>query len=221
MKTKTLLFSILLALGAGSASAQVDWERPVIEDCLAASTEITLANGEAVPIEQIDRDDAVLAGDGRERDVSQQLAGRKVKAHDMIALRDDDGHKLILTGAHPVMTPDRGPVRADELEVGDIVFSENGQSRLIEVEEGLVRTRVYNLALDNAEGLRNEMGSTMYANGILVGDGLMELGLGFSPLRSAGNGPHVPQSESIICTCDDPGYNNTYCNYMCDLYGRP
>lgn len=91
-------------------------------------------------------------------------------------LFDEDGHDLLLTKTHPVMTADRGIVQAGSLKVGDAVVTEHGIRRLMHVARVEYNRGVYNFALGTAEELATVglEGRTMFADGFLVGDDRMQ-----------------------------------------------
>jgi hypothetical protein len=72
------------------------------------------------------------------------------------------------------MTSDQGVLWAEELTVGSKVFTDTGISTLVKVSREMYRDNVYNLKLDRSHIKDQAKGSTMYANGFLVGDLAMQ-----------------------------------------------
>ena len=145
--------------------------------CLAEGTKVTMSDGSSKKIEDIDNTCFVQAGETK---LKSQVIGTSIGHHESKAeghrgvyqLRLEDGKALILTGRHPVMTPN-GAVVACHLNSGDVVFVEDGRSTVEECEKIEWSGMFHNLGLakPNNESLtgRDSLNS-FYANGILVGD---------------------------------------------------
>lgn len=145
--------------------------------CLAEGTQVNLADGRTLKIEDIDNTCYVEAG---EKKLKTQVIGTSIGHHESKAggirgvyqLKLEDGKVLTLTGRHPVMTPN-GAVVACHLNSGDVVLVEDGQSTVEECEKIEWSGMFHNLGLakPNNESLtgRDSLNS-FYANGILVGD---------------------------------------------------
>ncbi|WP_223748766.1 Hint domain-containing protein [Myxococcus sp. XM-1-1-1] len=143
--------------------------------CLAAGTQVKLAGGKSAPIERIAQGARVVTdGSGQALRVADTTVG--TESIEMVRLRDDVGHDLLLTGTHPVMTPDRGVVWAEELKVGNRVLTDSGISTLVKADREMFAGAVHNLKLDRSslQEKREAKGSTLYANGFLVGDVTMQ-----------------------------------------------
>ncbi|WP_309894442.1 Hint domain-containing protein [Archangium sp.] len=163
--------SVTLASTPGGTSKFVCMPKIQISySCLAKGTQVKLAGGKSAAIETIAKGSEVLTdGSGVALGVADTSVG--IERIPMVRLKDAAGHNLLLTTSHPVMTPDRGVVWAEELAVGDKVMTETGVSTLVKASRETYNGTVHNLKLANSASTR---GSTMYANGFLVGDLAMQ-----------------------------------------------
>ncbi|ETW99039.1 MAG: hypothetical protein ETSY2_41675 [Candidatus Entotheonella gemina] len=142
------------------------------QGCLAAGTDILMANGSLKAIETFKADggEMVETGAGQPREVLGSSHGIEPKP--MVLLQTEVGQELMLTETHPVMTPE-GPVMAMDPKVGQMVRTSGEPVKLSNIERVPYQGKVYNLRLGK---LRNPEGSQsdMYANGILVDDSEMQ-----------------------------------------------
>lgn len=145
----------------------------VIAGCLPAGTAIRTADGKTKAIEAFQGygDEKVRSQSG-DRAVSAVTWGSEEKP--LVSIRDDKGHALLLTEAHPVIT-NRGVVMASALKQGDVVQTEAGPAALVEVSRktSAQPVPVHNLRVGSQEEAAKGA-NTFYANGILVGDQLMQ-----------------------------------------------
>lgn len=143
----------------------------IVYSCLAKGTQILMADGKTVNIEKIAKGSKVVAdGSGVALSVTDVSVG--IERIPMVRIQDDAGHELLMTTSHPVLTPDRGVVWAEELTVGSKVLTRSGPRTLVTVKRELYHDQVYNLKLDTSTLAQKTFpeGSSMYANGFLVGD---------------------------------------------------
>jgi hypothetical protein len=143
----------------------------IVYSCLAKGTQILMADGKTVNIEKIAKGSKVVAdGSGVALSVTDVSVG--IERIPMVRIRDDAGHELLMTTSHPVLTPDRGVVWAEELTVGSKVLTRSGPRTLVTVKREMYHDQVYNLKLDTSTLAQKTVpeGSSMYANGFLVGD---------------------------------------------------
>lgn len=146
--------------------------------CLAEGTQISLADGSTVAVESVGLD-TLVTSPAAELYVTNSSIG--VERIPMVRVRDDQGHSLLLTQGHPIITP-KGPVMAGALSVGDRILTESGPGILTFVGREDYAGKVHNLNLGTEshtashEAMYSTLpeGATMYANGILVGDGRMQ-----------------------------------------------
>lgn len=143
--------------------------------CLPSGTEITLANGVRVPIEKIAIGEQVTADErGRILTVIDVVEG--VERKPLVRVLDDRGNAVSMTTTHAVPTVDARVIQAQELQIGDRILTKDGPTTVVAVERPEYEGSVYNLILGTAEELatvRPEE-TTMFANGVLVGDGRMQ-----------------------------------------------
>lgn len=146
--------------------------------CLAEGTQISLADGTTMDVESVGLD-TLVSSPAADLYVTNSSIG--VERIPMVRVRDDQGHSLLLTEGHPIITPN-GPVMAGELSVGDRISTDSGTATLTFVGREDYAGKVHNLNLGNdrhsasTEAMYDALpeGATMYANGILVGDGRMQ-----------------------------------------------
>ena len=141
----------------------------ILYGCLVEGTRIRLADGSELPIEKFDgggRESVQSGPDKHAKPVHGTMRGKEVPP--IIIIRDDKGHELRLTEEHPV--PIAGTVvLGRDLAVGMCVSTESGEARLTSVERQPYSGDVWNLRVGtHLEAERGE--TTIYANGILVGD---------------------------------------------------
>ncbi len=166
----------------------------VLQGCLPAGVKIRMADGSERAIEtfQAYGDETVRsAGAATVRAVTGNTWGREEKP--LIRIVDDLGHTLLLTEEHPVITRS-GPVAAKRLVRGDVVLTENGPSTLIEVARhaSAQPVPVHNLRVGTEEEAAAGE-STFFANGILVGDQLMQRHL----MLEAAKPEHLSKEEIL------------------------
>jgi len=172
--------------GFGSISSQTIEPGAIIDkikfafSCLAEGTQIRMADGLLMPIETIEQDDQILADrDGMVLSVMDMSIG--VEDLPMYRLWDSLGHSLLLTGGHPVVLSHGEVVRTDQIFLGDELITEEGPSIVTRIDLEVYDGQVFNLKLGNDRERRyverNE--TTMFANGILVGDGRVQSNIEF------------------------------------------
>ncbi len=136
--------------------------------CLAAGTQILLADGTTKAVELIDNRDTVVSGGGN-RNVLATLA--QPHHGPVTVLSFANGASLTVSGTHPLITP-AGAVQASSLKVGDQVLVAGGDHTTVQAikEERFAGQVLYNLWLDPQ--LEGE--TSMVANGLVVGDHLTQ-----------------------------------------------
>ncbi len=147
--------------------------------CLAEGTKVTLADGSTLEIEHVDNAKRVRTGAaGGTLGVEATTRGlHHVRdpadpVNGVYRLTTAGGRSLVLTGGHPVSTPD-GLVRASDLSEGDPVLTEDGVEQVASLRPEESTGVFANLKLvdhsDRARGLAGTVG-TFIANGVVVGD---------------------------------------------------
>ena len=139
--------------------------------CLAEGTMITLADGSQLPIQEIDNSNSVQIN--QQGDVAKVVATSQAPARkgDVLQVKTEDGQELILSRDHVVITSD-GSLKAMQLKIGDKVLTLNGETVVVSINISEYEGTLFNLHLDEE---RTENTSTMFANGILVGDHIMQI----------------------------------------------
>jgi Hint-domain len=145
----------------------------MVYSCLAKGTQVQLADGKTAKVEDVARGAMVKStASGVALPVADISVG--IERIPMVHITDSAGRDLLMTSSHPVMTPDQGVVWAEELKVGSQVLTNTGVSTLVKVSQEMYSDNVYNLKLDRSQLKDDAKGSTMYANGFLVGDLAMQ-----------------------------------------------
>jgi hypothetical protein len=141
----------------------------ILYGCLAAGTKIRMADGSEMLVEQFDgggRETVLVGLERTPTPVSGTVKG--LEEIPIVVIEDDGGHKLWLTQQHPVPTPG-GVVLARDLQPGTEVYTEDGNATLVSVERESYDGEVWNLKIGTPEEAALGL-TTIYANGILVGD---------------------------------------------------
>lgn len=135
--------------------------------CVAQGVQIKLADGSSKVVENIVGKEMVLSNTRGEQ---AKVVATHVGKHrgPVLRIRTDNGCELMLSESHVVMTP-QGPKPAGELHVGSEVITLEGASKTTFVRLEEYDGFLFNLELDTYEPGR-EGSSSMFANGILVGD---------------------------------------------------
>jgi hypothetical protein len=141
------------------------------QGCMAAGTQIRLADGTEKAIETfaLDQPRMVKSGIG-DSAVLEITSG--IEPLPMIHLRTDKGQEILVTRTHPIVTP-TGPVMASALKLQDKVLTEDGPATLIEVKQEIYSGKVFNLRVGDTDD-SDFAHMTLQANGFIVGDARMQ-----------------------------------------------
>ncbi|MCP3061950.1 Hint domain-containing protein [Myxococcus sp. K38C18041901] len=166
-----------VSLSTAMPDSRFDYTFPkitVTNSCLAAGTQIELAEGAATPIESVKIGDKVNHPERPALTVMDTAVG--VETVPMVRIRSESGHSLLMTEMHPIQVMARGMVQARFLKQGDVVMTRKGPSKLVEVRREPFAGKVYNVKVgSDAEKLAlGADQTTVYANGFLVGDGQIQ-----------------------------------------------
>lgn len=146
----------------------------VVYGCLAEGTLVRMADRSLKPIENIMIGERVLSDSaGTCLTVENTVVG--VEDKPMFRITDDQDNALLVTEGHPVITTE-GVRLAHELQAGDKLRTETGESTITGIQEELYSGQVWNLhlvAADDSIALTDH-NRTHFANGIMVGDGRMQ-----------------------------------------------
>ncbi|HWA90317.1 MAG TPA: Hint domain-containing protein [Rhizomicrobium sp.] len=143
--------------------------RPIqfVWHCLAEGTLITMADGSTPRIEELKGGERVRVDNkGGEREIDATFAGPHYGP--AIYLKLSDGKELTLSQGHIVILADGKQVMAEELHPGDSIVVLGGTAKVESASRGLYRGALFNLSLLGPPP------TTMFANGILVGDQQMQ-----------------------------------------------
>ena len=149
-------------------------ETRIYWSCLAEDTRITLADGSERLIGEIAEGDRIRSdAEGRALSVSATFEGEEDSP--LVQIETANGYSLRLTQSHPLPTA-HGIRQARNLNPGDVVFTRDGPSELIDVQRVAYAGTVRNLTVDRASGryLLEPEERTFFANGIQVGDNEMQ-----------------------------------------------
>lgn len=140
--------------------------------CLAKGTNITLADGTELPIQDVDNTCSVRI-DSKGNSLSVRGTTRaEARSGEVIILKTSDGKTLTLSDCHVVVTPD-GFKQVNELVPGSNLVSINGVVEVLSIEmDTEYNGKLYNLILGTHEQQKtlDDSETTLFANGIKVGD---------------------------------------------------
>ncbi|MCP5108008.1 MAG: hypothetical protein GY950_31755, partial [bacterium] len=116
-------------------------------------------------------DETVKTGSGEILNVIGTTLG--VEPLPMIRIKDEKGGDVLITDGHPVFTVSRGVVLARNLKEGDIVKRIDGNAKITSITSESYDGMVYNLRLGTLEDGGQDK-TSLFANGILMGDNMMQ-----------------------------------------------
>jgi len=142
--------------------------------CVAEGSVITMADGTFLPIEKVKAGDKVR---GKRMDLTVITISCGEETKPVIRIVDEDTHNLLVTDTHPILTKNRGMIAATQLKVGDMIITEKGARKVMYIGTEMFKGKVYNLELGNVEekARMKKMDNMYYADGILVGDLVMQM----------------------------------------------
>jgi hypothetical protein len=138
-------FQLFLQTLAGAAqvtftSDSAQWVLPdtipvpqllVLVGCFPDGVKIRMADGSERAVEEfVGNSNEEIRSESGTKTVTAITWGNE--DHPLVFLRDSRGHQLLLTEGHPVMTT-HGAVAAADLREGEVVRTESGNAKLIEV----------------------------------------------------------------------------------------
>jgi hypothetical protein len=183
-----------ISSAAGTDVSDGHWlklpETRIYYSCLADGSQVRMHDGSLKKVEDLEVGDRVVSDRGGTRlTVNSTYQGLEST---LVRLLTRNGRELRLSEGHPVVTP--GGVRlARDLTVGQAVMTEDGASALVAVDRVPYQGRVRNVSLGtDADGVAlTHDNTTLFANGILVGDNEMQWYHGGPRPRVAGGIPAV------------------------------
>jgi hypothetical protein len=141
--------------------------------CLAAGTRITMADGTARPIEEL-KGGEIIRTDNKGGKIAVRATFVGPHKGPAIKLTMSDGKVLVLSQGHVLLMPNGEIVIAEELKNGDTLTVVDGAARIAKVEDIDFQGLLFNLSLGSYEEAARLAATTMFANGILVGDQQMQ-----------------------------------------------
>lgn len=144
--------------------------------CVAEGTQVTLADGTTADVARVVGGERVRTdAQGAEFTVVDTFVS--AKEGEVVALRTEHGHELLITPMHGVVTRD-GYVPAQDLVPGDVLTTDRGESVLESVERRAYSGMVYSLGLGATEeevASFTDDNTNFFANGILVADNRLSI----------------------------------------------
>jgi hypothetical protein len=148
----------------------------VTAGCIAAETPITMGSGKAKMVNKLNVDDTVKSAKGA---LTLVAIASALQSRTVTVTFEDEAkvHSVTLSLIHPVVTA-RGIVQAQNLRLDDQLTTLKGQAKVTRIDQQVLPkpVQVFDLVLMPETGSA-EQGSTLFAGGILVGDGAMKANL--------------------------------------------
>lgn len=146
----------------------------IMQGCFAEGTKILQADGTTKAIQDFtgNHDEKIYSAQGATLLVTGTTRGTEPNKA-MVRLKTANGHEILITETHPVITKGGIPVMAKDLKKGDVVVTKEGDSELALVGREKYAGQVHNLLL-GTEQETDGKGATLYAEGILTGDARMQ-----------------------------------------------
>ncbi|MFY9619870.1 MAG: Hint domain-containing protein [Pyrinomonadaceae bacterium] len=145
--------------------------------CVAAGSQILLANGKSMKIEDVMGGEKVKIGSDGEVFTVVDTFGTNKEA-EVLVLTTEGGHELLITHMHPVLTS-KGLVAARDLVARDKVLTDKGPSRVKSITTRKYSGMVYGFSVGTtAEEISRftDDNTCYFANGILIGDNRVCIG---------------------------------------------
>lgn len=139
--------------------------------CVAADTAVTLADGSTKKIGDITGGEKVKIGANGEVFTVVDTFGTNKEA-DVLVIRTEAGHELLITHLHPLLTTE-GLVAARDLLVGDQLITDKGPSRVKSIDTQSFTGMVWGIgvgATPDEEAKFTDDNTCFFANGILIAD---------------------------------------------------
>jgi hypothetical protein len=176
--------------------------------CLAEGSKIVMADGTEKLIEAVEIGERVQSG-GPGQSLSVIDVTRGTESAPIVELEAANGSSLLVTQGHPFFDASGKSLRADELQVGSVIKSSTGTTKITKLNRKPFAGKVYNLKLGTEhqiEGL--DVGSiNMFANGLSVGDSRSQWALEVAREHEMASGPVLPEwkTDSLVRHMPTPG----------------
>ncbi|HKR11618.1 MAG TPA: Hint domain-containing protein [Pyrinomonadaceae bacterium] len=137
--------------------------------CVAAGSKVLMAGGKTKKIEAIRGGDKVKLQNGVNFTVVDTFGTNKEA--DVLVVKTEAGHELLITDLHPVLTM-TGLVAARDLLVGDKLMTDHGPSPVTSIKRKKYSGMVYSLGIGPTDAVTASTDETtcFFANGILIAD---------------------------------------------------
>lgn len=135
--------------------------------CVAAGSEVLLADGKTKKIEEIKGGEQVMVANDKIATVVDTFGTNK--EDEVFTVKTKAGHELLITDMHPVLTTN-GLVAARDLMVGDELMTDGGPSPVSSISLQKYSGMVYCLGLEQDETVSTNDATCYFANGILIAD---------------------------------------------------
>lgn len=137
----------------------------IFQGCLEKGTLITLADGSTKKVEDFKGGERVKSS-GTDRTVGSTTSGNEWVP--MYRIKTQNGKMVLISGKHAVPTT-AGMKLVRNLMVGDVVKTDQGDSKISEIIKEMYSGTVHNFMVGDEKDVEKGL-ANMYANGILVGD---------------------------------------------------
>lgn len=157
------LFEFMHELHPGVQDMSVDTFLKIAKKCVAAGTSITMADGTAARIEEVDTDARVFARDRDERSGETGLGARTVTAvlsqgaKECVELLFLDGRTLVCTDDHPLLTAQGRWEQAADLTLGSSEVSVGLEHPLVALDEDEANCAAWTLDTEASLGFSLDM----------------------------------------------------------------
>jgi hypothetical protein len=140
--------------------------------CLADGTMVTMADGTSKPVESLRVGDSILSdAKGTVRMVNTIFV--KHMTNSLVKLVGGMGEEIAVSEDQPMVTSN-GITLAKNLQIGDYLISQKGQTELVMISCELYGGNVWTVELVRDDKCSGEQ-MTFYANGLLAGDLQMQI----------------------------------------------
>jgi hypothetical protein len=136
--------------------------------CLTADTMVTMQDGTQKRIDSIRLGEVVQSNNFKEgQKVMDIVTGNE--ENPCLKITTQSNFSIVVTDQHPICRSN-GFCFAKEVKVGDFIQTQSGLEEVSNITEEKYEGIVYNLKLEG----QKDTGSAHFANGVLVGDGIMQ-----------------------------------------------
>jgi hypothetical protein len=144
--------------------------------CLPAGTQVTLANGEKKAIEAIINGDLVLGSDGKPWEVVNRMVGEDLS---LVEILGANGTIVKASVTHPIIIGHETDGRpraqpAAKIQAGTALITAAGMTTVLSATRIFYDGPVYNIAIRPQGSTEMPEGGAFYADGVLVGDQIMQ-----------------------------------------------